>query len=158
EGNVTGFTNLVASVGGKWVEFLKAVAPQISRIGIVLDLSFGGFGPGGYTSSIETAAKEMAIEPIQLPVRTPADVALAIPAFAAQPNSGLVVLPIGPLQIPIFELAIEHKLPSIGSGRETTANGALLSYGSNRFDVFRDAATYVDRILRGAKVADLPVQ
>ena len=101
----------------------------------------------------------MAIEQIPVPVRSPAEVAQAIPAFAAQPNGGLLVMPMrGVLSIPIYKLAVEYKLPSIGSGREDTASGALLSYGSNRIDVFRDAATYVDRILRGAKPGDLPVQ
>jgi putative tryptophan/tyrosine transport system substrate-binding protein len=158
EGNVTGFTNLFVSFGGKWVELLKAVVPQISRTGIVADPSFTGFGPRGYFPSIEAAAKAMAIEPVRIPVRTPAEVANAIRAFAEQPNGGLLVMPGAPVPILIYKLAVEYKLPSIGSGREDAANGALLSYGSNRISMFRDAATYVDRILRGAKVGDLPVQ
>jgi putative tryptophan/tyrosine transport system substrate-binding protein len=158
EGNVTGFTNLFASFGGKWLDLLKQVAPQISRTGIVTDPSIAGFGPRGYFPSIEAAAKANAIEPVQIPVRTPAEVAHAIPAFAEQPNGGLVIMPGVPVPILIYKLAVEYKLPSIGSGREDAANGALLSYGSNRISMFRDAATYVDRILRGAKVGDLPVQ
>ena len=157
EGNATGFTNLFASFSGKWVQLLKEVAPQISRIAVVWDRGYtaGYFAP----ASIETAVKAMAIEPVPIPVRSPAEIAQAIPAFAAQPNGGLLVMPmVGVLQIPIFKLAVEYKLPTIGSGREYAANGALLSYGSNRTNLFRDAATYVDRILRGAKVGDLPVQ
>jgi putative ABC transport system substrate-binding protein len=158
EGNVTGFTNLFASFGSKWLDLLKEVAPQISRIGIVSDPGVVGLGPRGYFLSIATAAKEKAMEAVPIRVRTPAEVAQSIPSFAVQPNGGLLVMPMGALQIPIFKLAIEYKLPSIGSGREDAANGALLSYGSNRIDMFRDAATYVDRILRGAKAGDLPVQ
>jgi putative ABC transport system substrate-binding protein len=159
EGNVTGFTNLFVSFGGKWLELLKEVAPQISRIAVVQDSSFPiGLGPGGYFASIETSAKAMAIEVVVIRAGTPAEVAQALPAFAAQPNSGLLVMPMGALQIPIYKLAAEYKLPSIGSGRQDAANGALLSYGSNANNLFRDAATYVDRILRGAEVGDLPVQ
>jgi putative ABC transport system substrate-binding protein len=156
EGNATGFINLFASIGGKWVELLKEVAPQISRIAVVWD---PGYTAGYFASSwIETTAEAMAIERVPISVRSPAEVAEAIPAFAAQPNGGLVVPPLAALQIPIYKLAVEYKLPSIGSAREDAANGALLSYGPNRIDVFRDAATYVDRILRGAKPGDLPVQ
>jgi hypothetical protein len=82
-------------------------------------------------------------DPVAGGLRTPAEVAHAIPAFAEQPNGGLVVMPGVPVPILIYKLAVEYKLPSIGSGREDAANGALLSYGSNRISMFRDAATYV---------------
>jgi putative tryptophan/tyrosine transport system substrate-binding protein len=159
EGNVTGFTNLFASFGGKWLDQLKEVAPQISRVAVVQDSSFPlGIGPGGYFASFETSAKAMAIEAVLIRVRTPAEAAQAISAFAAQPNGGLLVMPMGILYISIYKLAAEYKLPSIGSTRNDAASGALLSYGANIDDLFRDAATYVDRILRGAKAGDLPVQ
>ena len=159
EGNITGITNLFASFGGKWLDLLKEVAPQISRIAVVQDSSFPlGIGPGGYFASIETSAKAMALEVVVIRVRTPAEAAQAIPAFAAQPNSGLLVMPMGFLQIPIYKLATEYKLPSIGSARDDAANGSLMSYGANRDDLFRGAAPYIDRILRGAKVGELPVQ
>jgi putative ABC transport system substrate-binding protein len=157
EGNATGFANLFASLGGKWVELLKDAAPQIFRIAIVWDTNYtaGYFAP----SWIETATKAMAIERIPIPVHSFVEIALAVPAFAAQPNGGLLVMPMRPnLSIPICKLAVENKLPSIGSAREDAAKGALLSSGSNRNDLFRDAATYVDRILRGEKPSDLPVQ
>jgi len=157
EGNATGFTNLFASFGGKWVQLLKEFAPQVSRIAVVWDPGY----TGGYfaSPSIETAAKAMAIEVVPIPVRTPAEAARAIPAFAAEPNGGLLIIPMRfILEGPILNLAVEYNLPSIASGREEASLGALLSYGSNRTSMFRDAATYVDRILRGAKVGDLPVQ
>jgi putative tryptophan/tyrosine transport system substrate-binding protein len=159
EGNITGFTNLFASFGGKWLDLLKEVAPQISRIAVVQDSSFPlGIGPGGYFASIETSAKAKAVEVVVIRVRAPAEAAQAIPAFAAQPNGGLLVMPMGVLQIPIYKLAAQYKLPSIGSARDDAANGALLSYGANRNDLFKAAATYIDRILRGAELGDLPVQ
>jgi putative ABC transport system substrate-binding protein len=91
EGNATGFAHLFASLDGKWVELLKDVAPQISRIAVVWDTNYtaGYFAP----SSIETATKAMALERVPIPVRSPAEVAQAIPAFGAQPNGGLLVMP-----------------------------------------------------------------
>jgi putative tryptophan/tyrosine transport system substrate-binding protein len=151
EGNASGFTNLFGSFGGKWVELLKRVAPQISRIAIVRDPVISG---QSYATSIEMAVNAMGIKLAQI---SSTEIDHAIPAFAAQPNGGLLVMPARPNKH-LANLAIEHKLPSIGSGREDAAVGTLLSYGSNRVDLFRDAASYVDRILRGTKVTDLPVQ
>ena len=156
EGNATGFSNLFTTLGGKWVELLKEVAPQISRIAVVSNPRYTGGAP--MHAYIETAAKTMAIERVPIDVCSPAEIAEAVPAFAAQPNGGLLVFPAVTFLLPIYKLAVEYKLPSIGSGREDATNGALLSYGSNRASLIRQAATYVDRILRGAKVADLPVQ
>jgi putative ABC transport system substrate-binding protein len=159
DGNSTGITNLFASFGGKWLDLLKKVAPQISRVAVVQDSSFPlGIGPGGYFASIETSAEAMALEIVVIRVRTPDEAAQAIMAFAAQPDSGLIVMPMGFLQVPIYKLAIEYKIPSIGSAREDAANGSLMSYGANSDDLFRGAAPYIDRILHGAKVGELPVQ
>jgi len=102
EGNVTGFSNFFVSLGGKWVELLKAVAPQISRIAMVSDISFGP-GPGQIPATIpviEAAAKEMGIEAVRIPVRTSAEAAVGIRAFADRPNGGLVVItPMGPPRV-----------------------------------------------------------
>jgi putative ABC transport system substrate-binding protein len=157
EGNATGFTSSFTSIGGKWVELLKEVAPQISRIAVVSNPSYIGGRTPPIRADIETAAKVTAIELVPIAVRSPAEVAEAIPAFAAQPNGGLLVSAQGTadFQIPLYKLAVDYKLPSIGAD---APNGALLSYGSNRASLFRQVATYVDRILRGAKVGDLPVQ
>ena len=158
EGNATGFTNFFASFGGKWVELLKEVAPQTSRIAVVWNPNYNFNLSYANRASIETAAKAMAIEPVSIAVRSPAEIAQAIPAFAAQPNGALLFSPTPAFQILVYKLAVEYNLPSIGSGRDDAANGALLSYGSNRANLFREGAKYVDRILRGAKVGDLPVQ
>jgi putative ABC transport system substrate-binding protein len=156
EGNATGITNLFASVGGKWVELLKEVAPQTSRIATVWHPTFQ---LGAYSGAIETTAKAMAIELAQISARTPAELAPAIAAFAAQPNGGLLVsAAAGLLAEPAFNLAVLHKLPSVGPFREIADAGSLVSYGSNITELFTGAATYVDRILRGANVTDLPVQ
>jgi putative tryptophan/tyrosine transport system substrate-binding protein len=156
EGNATGFANQFGAGGGfgaKWVELLKAAAPQISRIAIVTSA-------GGPFPVIETAAKEMGIEPVRIAaVRTRDEVATAIRLFAAQPNGGVVVRPgMSGLISSVVTLAHEYKLPSIGGSRVEAEVGTLLSYGENNISVYRDVATYVDRILRGAKIADLPVQ
>jgi putative ABC transport system substrate-binding protein len=157
EGNATGFSNLFSSIGGKWVELLKEVAPQISRIAVVSNPSYER-SPPPVQASIETAAKAMAIEQVPIAARSAAEIAEAIPAFAARPNGGLLVRATAVFPISIYKLAVEYRLPSIGSEREDAVNGALLSYGANRASLFRQGATYVDRILRGAKVGDLPVQ
>src|SRR5262249_44062475 len=129
EGNATGFTNLFTSFGGKWLSLLKEVAPQISRIAVFQDSGFPiGIGPGGYFASIEMAAKAMGIDVVQIRVRTPAEVAQAIPAFAAQPNGALLLMPMGALRRSIYKAAAEYNLPSIGSAREDAADGALMSY------------------------------
>jgi putative tryptophan/tyrosine transport system substrate-binding protein len=126
EGNATGFTNLFASFGSKWVELLKQVAPRISHIAIVSDPRVS---QQSYSASIETAAKVMGIESVRISVPTSAEMERAIPAFAAQPNGGLLIMP-ARANVQLAKLAIEHKLPSIGTGREDAAVGTLLSYGS----------------------------
>jgi putative tryptophan/tyrosine transport system substrate-binding protein len=157
EGNATGFTNRfgASDISAKWVQFLKEAAPQISRIAIVADISL----LDAPDPVIETAAKEMGIELVRIAVRTRDEVTTALRVFAAQPNGGVIVRPpMGPLMAPVISLAAEYKLPSIGASFVDTDAGTLLSYGENDFPMFSDAATYVDRILRGAKVGDLPVQ
>jgi putative tryptophan/tyrosine transport system substrate-binding protein len=157
EGNITGFTNVFPSVGGKLVDLLKAVAPQISRIAIVSDVGLARAPPT--LPAVEEAAREMGIEAVRIAARTPAEVHVAIQEFAERPNGGLLVIPpMGPLEGHIIDLAAWYKLPSIGLSRVEAEVGTLLSYGSDNISVLKDAATYVDRILHGAKVRDLPVQ
>jgi putative tryptophan/tyrosine transport system substrate-binding protein len=161
EGNLTVFSvSASASFVGKWVQLLKTVVPQMSRIAMVSDIGLAVPGQiNVYIPPIEAAAKEMGIEAVRIAVRTPAESAVAIRAFAEQPNGGLAVLPpIGSLEGPIIRLAVEHKLPSIGLSRIEAEVGTLLAYSGDNISVFRDAATYLDRILRGAKVGDLPVR
>jgi putative tryptophan/tyrosine transport system substrate-binding protein len=106
EGNLTGFTNAFASFGGKWVQLLKAVVPQMSRIAMISDISLAVPGQSGLIPPMEAAAKEMGIEAVQITVRTPAEAAVAIRAFAEQPNGALAVVPpMGDLEGPVIRLA-----------------------------------------------------
>jgi putative ABC transport system substrate-binding protein len=159
-GNVTGLSNFESSVGGKWLNLLKQVAPGLTRVGIL-------FNPDEapqsrfYIQAIETAGRALGVKAVALPVRTRTDIDPAVENFAREPNGGLMVLPGAFLRLyfaPIAALAAQHGLPSIGSRREFVAGGALMSYSSSILDEIRGAAGYVDRILKGAKAGDLPVQ
>jgi putative ABC transport system substrate-binding protein len=109
--------------------------------------------------SIEAAAPTFAFQMIKLPIRDVVDVVRGIDAFAAEPNGGLVVLPPPPYRETVIRLAAQHRLPAIFHSRDIVVTGGLMSYGSaSPADQFRRAASYVDRLLRGTKVSDLPVQ
>ena len=156
EGNSTGITNLFASIAGKWLELLKEVAPRLTRVALVFNPEFSS---GTYFASIEAAAAQYAVTAVRAPVRNAAEIERAIEAFAAEPNGSLMVLP--PLRDDsdvklVNRLALLHRLPSIYSSRLAVIAGGLMSYTTG--DIYRQAASYVDRILRGAKVSELPVQ
>jgi putative ABC transport system substrate-binding protein len=157
EGNTTGFTSTVDSLIGKWLELLKEAAPHIMRVALV-------FNPqtvnAGYLRSIEAAAPLFGVQTLKTPVRDPLEMVRAIDAFAAEPNGGLLVVPVLPndsYQM-LYRLAAQHRLPDIHSNRRYVAAGGLMTYGADFPDIYRRAATYVDRLLRGAKVSELPVQ
>jgi putative tryptophan/tyrosine transport system substrate-binding protein len=157
EGNTTGVTNLFGSIGGKWVGLLKQVAPQLERIALIYNDQF----PVGQAASIEAAASALRLQAIKIPHRSPIDIVRGIDAFAATPNGGLIPLPPPPSALDrkiILDLALQHRLPAIYQDPLTAAEGGLMAYGSNTVDLFRRAATYVDRIFRGTKVAELPVE
>jgi putative ABC transport system substrate-binding protein len=161
EGNVTGITNLYASIGGKWLELLKEAAPQVERVAIVHNPQLNTAVGSGYVPSIEEAARTLAVKVISIPYRDAVDIVRATDAFAAEPNGGLIVLPPTPTAAnreTILRLAAEHRLPAIYSGRPQVGEGGLIAYGSVPTDRFRRAASFVDRILRGAKVSELPVE
>jgi putative tryptophan/tyrosine transport system substrate-binding protein len=163
EGNTTGVTNLYPSIGGKWLELLKEAAPRVERVGI-LELPYiaqGNSAGYGYSASIVEAARVLAVKAIKLPYRDAVDIVHAIDAFASEPNGGLIVLPPPPTAAnreTIFRLAAQHRLPAIYQSRFYAAEGGLMAYGSNSADNFRRASSFVDRILRGAKVGELPVE
>jgi putative ABC transport system substrate-binding protein len=160
-GNITGFSNLEPSIGGKWLNLLKQVAPGITRVAIVSNPD-GAPQSKYYIQAIESAGLALGVRAVTLPVRTRAEIETAIESFARERNGGLIVLPGGFTRLnvsPIAALAARHGLPSIGSLRELSANGGLMSYGAARAaEEFEGAAGYVDRILKGAKPGDLPVQ
>jgi putative tryptophan/tyrosine transport system substrate-binding protein len=153
EGNITGLTNLFPSIGGKWVELLKEVAPRIQRVGLLYNaqLNFSGYFP-----YIEEAARALTISAIRIPYRDAIEIIQNIDAFAAEPDSGLIVVPPSPAAANreiVLRLAVRHRLPTM-----CLAEGGLMSYGSSNVDLVQRAAYYVDRILRGAKVSELPVE
>jgi putative ABC transport system substrate-binding protein len=158
ESNTTGITNLYASIVGKWVELLREAAPRVARVAIVFHPDTA---PESYLTSVETVASALGVPAIRAPVRNPLDVVRALDAFAAQPDGGVIAVPpfgaSSTLDM-IIRLAAQHRLPSIYSGRFAVADGGMMAYGTDSVDLYRRAASYVDRILRGAKPGDLPVQ
>lgn len=160
-GNVTGFTNVEASLGGKWLEVLKETSPAIKRVAIIFNPKTSPGGGTYYLQLVETAAASIAIKAIPTPVHDPGGIERAIAAFAQEPNGGLVVLPdvtTGTHRALIIALAARHRLPAVYSYRYIAAEGGLASYGVDVSDLFQRAATYLNRILRGEQPRDLPVQ
>jgi putative ABC transport system substrate-binding protein len=159
EGNSTGITNLFTSITGKWLELLKEAAPLVTRVALIFNPEF----PAGetYVASIEAAATTIAVKAIRAPVHNAAEIERTIHAFTAEPHGGLIVVPPPFSSVDrklIFRLAVEHRVPVV-LDQKYTAEGGLMSYGSESADLFRGGASiYVDRILRGAKPNDLPVQ
>jgi len=158
-GNFTGFTAIESSFGGKWIELLKEIAPRVERL-LVL------FNPQNPTwkfhvPTIEAAASKLALPVTTLPVNSSGDIESAIIAFASKPNGGLIMLPSAFAQAhreEIVALAAKYQLPAMYAVRTYVTSGGLISYGSDWVDQYRQAAMYVDRILKGEKPADLPVQ
>jgi putative ABC transport system substrate-binding protein len=158
-GNVTGFANFEASLGGKWLELLSEIAPGLKRAAIM-------FNPdttpvSSFVPYIETAARSLKVVPITAPVHGDGEIETAIIALGREPAGGLVVIP-NPFTIthraPIILAAARNNVPAVYALSEFVRDGGLLSYGVDLPDLFRRAATYVDRILRGAKPGELPVQ
>jgi putative ABC transport system substrate-binding protein len=160
-GHMTGLTNFEPAMGGKWIEILKEVAPHVERVALLFNPRTSP-GDGSYHSRpIEAAAASFAVRPIAMPLRDASEIEAAITAFARDSNGGLVLLPDIFANVHrelIIRLAAHHRLPAIYPFRFFVTDGGLISYGVDRHDVFRRGAAYVDRILRGAKPADLPVE
>jgi putative ABC transport system substrate-binding protein len=157
EGNTTGFTNTFDSLSGKWLELLKEAAPHITRVALVFNPQTVNVG---YFRAIEAAAPLLGVQAIKTPVRDPLELVRAIDAFAPEPNGGLLVVPVLPddsYQM-LHRVAAQHRLPAIHPNRAMVADGGLMTYATDTPDNYRRAATYVDRILRGTKVSELPVQ
>jgi putative ABC transport system substrate-binding protein len=159
DGNLTGFALFETAIGGKWLEIFNEVAPQISRVGFILhpetpaNLAF--------LRAAEAAASPHGIKLITLGVHTAAEIERAVTEFAQEPNGGLIVAPhavtLGNRNV-IVGLAARYRLPAVYALRHFATSGGLISYGTNPIDPFRQGPSYVDRILKGAKPADLPVQ
>jgi putative ABC transport system substrate-binding protein len=157
-GNVTGFAFLEASLGGKWLELLSEIAPGLKRAAIMFNPDFPA---SAYMPSLETAARSLKVEPIIAPVHSDAEIETAIIAVGREPGGGLVVMPdVFTLahRAPIIEAAARNNVPAVYPASLLARDGGLLSYGNDLVDPWPRAASYVDRILRGAKPGDLPVQ
>jgi putative tryptophan/tyrosine transport system substrate-binding protein len=160
-GHVTGFTLVEFSIGSKWLEALKEIAPAVRRVAVVFNPDTAPFAPLFWQPIVAAASRSFAVEPMQMPVRDAAGLAGEIETFAREPNGGLMVLPDASMlnnRALITALAARHRLPAIYPFRYFATSGGLLSYGNDVADALRRAAGYVDRILRGAKPGDLPVQ
>jgi len=157
--NATGFTNLEYGMGGKWLELLKEIAPSVTRVAVLRDAGIPS-GPAQF-SVIQAMAPALKMEITQVNLRDTAGIEHAITAFAGSSNDGLIIVASGLAYIYrdlIIKLAAERQLPAIYFEREFVAAGGLVSYGPNQVDQCRHAAGYVDRILKGEKPADMPVQ
>ena len=160
-GNITGFINLEASMGGKWVELLTEIAPGVKRAAIMFNPDTAPGGGSYFLPSFEAAARLIKVEPITAPVYSDAEIETVMTSLGREPRGGLVVMPDGFMSVhraPIILLAARYNVPAVYFATYISKDGGLLSYGPDYRDVFRRAAPYVDRILRGAKPADLPVQ
>jgi putative ABC transport system substrate-binding protein len=158
-GNATGFMLFEYSMSGKWLELLKQIAPRVTRVAVLGDTTIPT-GPAQF-ATIQAMGPSLRVEVSTINKRDAGDIERGIVAFARSPNGGLIVTPGGPVQNNrdlIITLASRHKLPATYFDRNFVDAGGLLSYGPDRLDLYRRAASYVDRILKGAKPADMPVQ
>jgi putative ABC transport system substrate-binding protein len=158
-GNATGFTVYEYSMSGKWLELLKQIAPRVTRAAVLRDPAIAsGIGQFG---AVQAVAPSLGVELSPVDVRDASEIDRAITAFAHGQNGGLIVTASGSatsyLQ-PIIALAARHRLPAVYPARYFVTAGGLISYGPDVIDQFRRTAGYVDRILKGEKPADLPVQ
>jgi putative tryptophan/tyrosine transport system substrate-binding protein len=158
-GNITGFAVYEYSIGGKWLELLKEIAPGTTRAAVIRDAALTA--GGGQLGVIQAVAPSVGAEVTPVNVRDAGEIERAIAAFARSPNGGLIVTGstlAGVHRDLIVTLAARHKLPAVYFARYFVVGGGLISYGPGLVDQYRDAAGYVDRILKGEKPADLPVQ
>jgi putative ABC transport system substrate-binding protein len=159
-GNATGFTVMEPTISGKWLELLKEIAPHVKRAAFLFNPATAPYVKY-YLNPFNAAAASLGLEAIAAPVNDRSEIESVVAAQSRESNSGLVVIPDGFLNVhraEIVLLAARYRLPAVYPWRFFAELGGLLSYGSEQRDMFRVAATYVDRILRGEKPADLPVQ
>jgi len=159
-GNITGFTYFESSIGGKWLQLLKEADPRLARIAIIYNPRTAPFA-GLFLRSIELAAPSLTLQIVDMPVHSDGDIEAAIAVFAREPGGGLIAIPdtftMG-RRDPIIALAARHRLPALYPSPSFTPSGGLMAYAVDTRDAMQRAAGYIDRILRGAKPADLPVQ
>jgi putative tryptophan/tyrosine transport system substrate-binding protein len=158
-GNITGFAVWEATLGGKWLEQLSEIAPGLKRAAFMFNRDTAPVSV--FLRSLEMAARSLSVVLIPAPVHDDVEIETAVIALGRAPRGGLVVMPdvfTEVHRVPIISAAARNNVPAIYSLSDFARDGGLLSYGPDPVDIFRRAATYVDRILRGAKPADLPAQ
>ena len=156
-GNTTGFTPMEYGISAKWLELLKEIAPRVTRVAVLRDLTIGL----GQLGAIQTAAPSFGVELRAGGLRDADEIERTVAAFAGSSNAGLIVTASTSGAVHrdlITMLAARHRLPAVYSFRYYVTGGGLISYGANTIDIYRRAASYVDRILKGEKPIDLPVQ
>jgi putative ABC transport system substrate-binding protein len=161
-GNITGFANDFASVGGKWLELFKEAVPGLTRVAHVVSAVTVNYNPGiEISTTMDAAAVRLGVTIVRVQVHNTAEIEPAISALAAAPNGGLLVtgnIASAHYFEAIRRLALHYRLPLMYGAAAIVAEGVMMSYGSDSLDLVRRAASYVDRILRGAKPGELPVQ
>jgi len=157
-GNITGFASFEPTLGGKWLELLAEIAPGLKRAAIMFNPDTSS---ASYIPAFEMAARSLKVVPILAPVHGDVEIETAIIDFGREPGGGLVVSPdifMIAYRASIISVAARNKVPAVYWASDFARDGGLLSYGADREDPWRRAATYVDRILRGASPQELPVQ
>src|SRR5215468_10836614 len=160
-GQVTGFTTLEGSLGGKWLELLKEVAPRIARVAVLFNPTTAATFAEYFLNPLKAASAFFGVEVVAAPVHDTTELESVIARQAREPNGGLIVLPEAFLighRAEVTSLAARYSLPAVYPYRQFPEIGGLLSYGIDRLDNWRGAASYDDRILKGEKPGDLPVQ
>ena len=159
-GNITGFVNIEASLSGKWLELLREIAPAIARVRFMFNPQTAPHARY-YLDTFRSAALAFAIDSIEAPVNGPAEIEATVTMFAREAGAGLIIMPDTTMQLyrdTIISLANRYRLPAVNPFRFFVGAGGLMSYGIDLADLLRGAAVYVNRILRGAKPDELPVQ
>jgi putative ABC transport system substrate-binding protein len=159
DNNITGFTAYDSSISEKWLEVLKKIAPRLTQVLVLVDPQNPTWML--HVPTMEKVAPSFAVQLTTVHVRSPEEIERAIDAFVATPNAGMIVLPsvmTGDQRDLIINLASKHRMPAIYALRAFVSSGGLIYYSSDWADLYRRAASYVDRILKGAKPGDLPVQ
>src|SRR6266478_9702403 len=160
-GNVTGFTNFESSMAGKWVELLKEIAPDLTRVAFLFNPQTAAGGGSYFLRPIDAAVSTLKVKPVMELVHDDDEIEAAFAALAREPGAGVVLLPdvftVAHYQL-VVALAARYRVPTVYTYRFMAERGGLISYGVDIDNLFERAAAYVDRILKGAKPADLPVQ
>jgi putative ABC transport system substrate-binding protein len=159
-GNVTGFMNMEPTMAGKWLELLKEIAPRLTRVALLFNPAAAAYTKP-YLDPFKTAAASLAVEAISAPVHELTHLEAIVADQAREPNTGLIIMADVFLWVhraEVIELAARYRLPAVYPQRDFAEIGGLLSYGNDRLDQYPRAATYADRILKGEKPSELPVQ